>query len=522
MQITARRQRRHTRLNRKMARFLRTNSVLYAICLVAFIAAAIPISLPLAIGEAAAAVLVYFIGRWRRGAAQQQLTQYMERVSGGRDSAASSNLLFAPLPMMVFDLDTEAVLWSNDSFLQLSGLTDKLYESHLDDVIPDFDTHWLLEGKRESPELVTWNHRQYRVFGGLGRHEELPGSRSVLATTYWMDVTEFEQMRQTVELTRPVMAIVMIDNSEDLMMACPENKRSALLAALEEKLDRWTADTGGLLLGYDRDRYLFVFEERSFSNYASTRFSILDSVREVVAGDGVAATLSIGVGREAESYEALFKNASLALEMALSRGGDQAVVKDKVNFEFYGGRSKITEKRTKVKSRVMASALGELIEDARQVYVMGHAYADMDSLGAAAGICCIARKKGKKCQIVIDLENNAAHPMIRKLQQQPEYAGTFVTASDAFLRVQPGSLLVVVDTNRPGSVESEPLLETCNRVAVIDHHRRGTSYIEKMALNYHEPYASSTCELVTELLQYLVEPSDILRCEAEALLRCGW
>lgn len=302
------------------------------------------------------------------------------------------------------------------------------------------------------------------------------------------------------------------------MKACPENKRSALLAALEEKLDRWTADTGGLLLGYDRDRYLFVFEERSFSNYASTRFSILDSVREVVAGDGVAATLSIGVGREAESYEALFKNASLALEMALSRGGDQAVVKDKVNFEFYGGRSKITEKRTKVKSRVMASALGELIEDARQVYVMGHAYADMDSLGAAAGICCIARKKGKKCQIVIDLENNAVHPMIRKLQQQPEYAGTFVTASDAFLRVQPGSLLVVVDTNRPGSVESEPLLETCNRVAVIDHHRRGTSYIEKMALNYHEPYASSTCELVTELLQYLVEPSDILRCEAEALL----
>ena len=234
-----------------MARFLRTNSVLYAICLVAFIAAAIPISLPLAIGEAAAAVLVYFIGRWRRGAAQQQLTQYMERVSGGRDSAASSNLLFAPLPMMVFDLDTEAVLWSNDSFLQLSGLTDKLYESHLDDVIPDFDTHWLLEGKRESPELVTWNHRQYRVFGGLGRHEELPGSRSVLATTYWMDVTEFEQMRQTVELTRPVMAIVMIDNYEDLMKACPENKRSALLAALEEKLDRWTADTGGLLLGYD-------------------------------------------------------------------------------------------------------------------------------------------------------------------------------------------------------------------------------------------------------------------------------
>lgn len=240
------------------------------------------------------------------------------------------------------------------------------------------------------------------------------------------------------------------------------------------------------MLHYDRDRYLFVFEERSYSDYAQHRFAVLDTVREVAAG-GVAATLSIGVGRDADSFDALFKNASLALEMALSRGGDQAVVKDRLNFQFYGGRAKTTEKRTKVKSRVMANALGELMDDARQVYVMGHSYADMDSLGAAAGVCCIARKRGRKCQIVIDTENNAVHPMLRKLADQPEYHGAFITGSEAFLKVQPGTLLVVVDTNRPGSVESEQLLETCNRVAVIDHHRRGSSYIEKMALNYHEP-----------------------------------
>ena len=244
---------------------------------------------------------------------------------------------------------------------------------------------------------------------------------------------------------------------------------------------------------------------------------MLDTVREVAAG-GVAATLSIGVGRDADSFDALFKNASMALEMALRRGGDQAVVKDRMNFQFYGGRAKTTEKRTKVKSRVMANALGELMDDARQVYVMGHSYADMDSLGAAAGVCCIARKRGRKCQIVIDTENNAVHPMLRKLADQPEYHGAFITGSEAFLKVQPGTLLVVVDTNRPESVESEEMLETCNRVAVIDHHRRGSSYIEKMALNYHEPYASSASELVTELLQYLVEPGDILKCEAEALL----
>ena len=302
------------------------------------------------------------------------------------------------------------------------------------------------------------------------------------------------------------------------MKATPEGKRSAVRAMLEEKLSQWSAGSEGMMLKYDRDRYLFVFEEKSFSDFAAKRFDVLDAVREVVAGEGVAATLSIGVGRDADSFEALFKNASVALEMALSRGGDQAVVKDKLNFEFYGGRSKATEKRTKVKSRVMANALAELIDEAKQVYVMGHSYADMDALGAAAGVCAIVRKRGKKCRIVIDTENNAAHPMLRRLQALPEYQGAFLSGDDAFLRVQPETLLVVVDTNRPGSVESEPLLDACNRVAVIDHHRRGSSYIDKMALNYHEPYASSASELVTELLQYLIEPGDLLKAESEALL----
>ena len=503
-------------MNKKIAGVLRTNLTLYSVCLVLFVLAAIPIDLRLAIGEAVAAVLIFFIGRRRSRAVQQSMRQYMDRFTGGMDSARSSNMLFAPLPMMVFDLDSQAVVWCNEGFLQLTEQKERVFDSNLDSVVPGFSLRWMIEGKNECPDSVIWNHRIYRVFGGLTRPE--PDSPSTMGTTYWMDITESEQLKQTLQLTRPAVAILMVDNYEDLMKACPESKRSAVLAALEEKLDQWSAGSGGLLLHYDRDRYLFIFEEKDYTGYAQGRFTVLDSVREVMAGPGVCATLSIGVGRDADSFDALFKNASLALEMALSRGGDQAVVKDRVNFEFYGGRAKATEKRTKVKSRVMANALGELIDDARQVYVMGHSYADMDSLGAAAGVCCIARKRGKKCQIVIDTENNAAHPVLRKLLQQPEYHNVFISGGEAFLRVQPGTLLVVVDTNRPASVESEPLLETCNRVAVIDHHRRGSSYIEKMALNYHEPYASSASELVTELLQYLVESSDLLKCEAEALL----
>lgn len=505
-------------MNKKISRILKTNVTLYMLCLALFVLAAIPVDLRLAIGEAVMAILVYVLCRKRSRSTQQSLRQYLDRLNGGMDSARASNMLFAPLPMMVFSLHSEEILWGNDSFMQLSGKGEELFDMHVEAVVPQFNTHWILEDKRECPELVMWNDRIYRVFGSVSRHGEMGRSEEPLATTYWMDVTELEQMRQTLEMTQPVVAILMIDNYEELMKACPESKRSAVLAALEEKLNEWAAPSNGLLLGYDRDRFLFVFEEKDYAGYAEKRFDLLERVREVVAGEGVAATLSIGIGRDGDSFEELFKNAAMALEMALSRGGDQAVVKDRLNFDFYGGRSKATEKRTKVKSRVMANALGELIDDAKQVYVMGHKYADMDCLGAAAGICCIARKKGKRVQIVMDTENNAVHPVLRKLRALPEYKDVFIGGGDAFLRVQPGTLLVVVDTNRPASVESESLLETCNRVAVIDHHRRGSSYIEKMALNYHEPYASSASELVTELLQYLVEPGDMLLEEAEALL----
>ena len=502
-------------MNKRIARLLRTNITIFSLCLVLFALAAIPFDVRLAIGEGVAAVAFFLLGRRRSKATQQSLRQYIQRFYGGMDSARSSNMLFTPLPMMVFDLATENILWSSESFLQLTEQREGIFDAHLETVFPNISFHWLLEGKTEAPETVVWNHRTYRVFGGVSHPE---GGQSALATTYWMDVTDTEEMRRTLELTRPVVAILMVDNYEDLMKATPEGKRSAVRAMLEEKLSQWSAGSEGMMLKYDRDRYLFVFEEKSFSDFAAKRFDVLDAVREVVAGEGVAATLSIGVGRDADSFEALFKNASVALEMALSRGGDQAVVKDKLNFEFYGGRSKATEKRTKVKSRVMANALAELIDEAKQVYVMGHSYADMDALGAAAGVCAIVRKRGKKCRIVIDTENNAAHPMLRRLQALPEYQGAFLSGDDAFLRVQPETLLVVVDTNRPGSVESEPLLDACNRVAVIDHHRRGSSYIDKMALNYHEPYASSASELVTELLQYLIEPGDLLKAESEALL----
>ena len=504
-------------MNERIRKLVRTNTVAYILLLLLFAAVTAKISLALAIGEVAAALAVWYISHRRSKVVQQQLHQYVERIAGGADTAKNSNMLFAPMPMMVFNPENDDVLWANDLFTDLPGVGKDIFESRVRDVVEGFETHWILEGKSEFPGLFTWNGRRYRIFGCLSRPEGT-GHMGVLATTYWMDVTDLEHIRTTLAETRPVVAIIMIDNYEDLMSACPEGKRSAVRAAVEEKMDQWRGGSGALLMKSDRDRYLMVLDEARYEKFAAGRFSVLDDVRTVQAGEGVYATLSIGVGREAAEFEALYKNAGLALEMALSRGGDQAVVKDQMNFEFYGGRAKTTEKRTKVKSRVMANALGDLMDDTEHVYVMGHKYADMDTLGAAAGICAIARKRGKTARIVLDMENNSVGPMLRKLRALPEYKDVFIGGGDAFLRVQPDTLLVVVDTNRPESVESEPLLESCNRVAVIDHHRRGSSYIEKMALNFHEPYASSASELVTELLGYLLETGDLLKTEAEALL----
>ena len=501
----------------KLSRLLEPSLRLYFLCLVAFAALSALFSLPLAAGELAVVVLLYLYFRRSTALRQREIIQYIENVTCNMDTATKDTMVNAPLPMVIFRPENDEVIWSNDRFLQITGERDHLFDTKISAAVPEFSSRWLMEGKTQCPTEGPVGNQRFMVFGHLVRSDD-SGGRGYLATTYWVDVTELANLRDTFRATRPVVAILMLDNYEELLKAGSEAAKSAVRARIDEQLNAWTTGSGGLLLKYTRDRYLFLCDESWFQHMTEDKFSVLESIHQVVSEDGVNASLSIGVGKDCGSYEESFRWAEKSIEMALSRGGDQAVVKDSLDFQFYGGRSKSTEKRTKVKSRVMANALGELIADAGQVYVMGHEYADMDAVGAAAGICCAARKKGKKAQIVIDMEGNNARPLVRKLRDLPEYEDAFISGPDAFIHAQPGALLVVVDTNRPDMVENRQLLDACNRVAVIDHHRRAATYIENAALNFHEPYASSASELVTELLQYLVEPSDMLRGEAEALL----
>ena len=503
--------------NKKLSRLLEPNLKLYFFCMVVFAAAALTASLPLGLIELVCTAALYMYSTKRNLKRRQNIMQYIDSVTGSVDTASKSTLINSPLPIMVFRPDTGEVIWSNENFLQLAGVREHLFEMKVEDAASNFPVQWLLEGKSECPDRVEMNSRRFRVYGSLVRAKGRSGEQSLVATTYWVDTTEADDLKERYATTRPVMAILMVDNYEDLMKACADTQRSAVLAQIDEKLDQWASGADGLLLKTERDHYLFIFEECHYDHFVEEKFSILDAIRDIKVGD-TNPTLSIGIGKDADTMAELYKNARLSLEMALSRGGDQAVVRGKVDFQFYGGRSKSAEKRTKVKSRVMARALGELMAEAAEIYIMGHSFADMDAVGASTGLCCIARKYGKRAQIVIDQERNAAGQVLAKFRDLPEYEGVFTSGSDAFLKMRPGALVIVVDTNRPDMVECPQLLESSNRVAVIDHHRRAASYIENAAFSFHEPYASSASELVAELLQYLVEPTDLLRQEAEALL----
>lgn len=448
---------------------------------------------------------------------REAIQRYIDDVTDDMTTADKASMLSAPIAMMVFRPDTQEILWTNESFRELTGMQEDIFENRVETSLPAFSFQWLLENKSEAPETVVTNGRRFHVYGTLSRPSGVRRG-TVLATTYWLDVTEADALREASEKGRPIVGIVMVDNYDELMKAGTEASRSALLARINERLNKWIDGSDSLFCRLDRNQYLFVTTRENYDAMAKAKFNVLDAVREIVTEDGVAATLSIGIGRDAPDFGTLYKYALLSIEMALSRGGDQVVVRNKLDFEFYGGKTQASEKRTKVKSRVMANALGELISDASQVFVMGHKHADMDAVGAAAGIVCIARKRGKKAQIVIDLNENSSEAVLNRLRALPEYQDTFISGTDAFIQARSGALLVIVDTNRPDFVESRQLLDAVNRVAVIDHHRRAASYIENAALNFHEPYASSASELVTELLQYLCEPKDMLRAEAEALL----
>ena len=493
---------------------------IYTVVLLAFAAATYLFcgNLYIALAEAAAAAALLIIGVVGDRRRHLELKNYIESVTYDSEESKNSAMTYFPMPMATFLLETERLVWGNQAFFSACGSDRPRVGVYMTDLVPSFQSRWLLEGKKRCPELVEANGRRYQVSGSLIRGQGDGNVSGALGITYWVDVTDYEDIKKEYAASRPVVMLILMDNYDEMLKNSPERTKANIRNAFEDKLEQWVDKKRGFWRRFDRDRYIFVCERRYFDQLKEEKFSLIDEVHSIVNSSGIHVTVSIGVGIEGVSLEDNFSFASQSVEMALSRGGDQAVIRDRMNFEFFGGRESEVETRTKVKSRVVANALGSFIKDASTTYIMGHRYSDMDALGAAVGVCCIARSYGKRAKIVMSDKPNACGALMEELKKQKEYEDIFVTPQEAMLQANARSLLVIVDTNRPEQVEDESLLQTIRRLVVVDHHRRAATYIDNAALTFYEPYASSACELMTELLQELVDQKSILRYEAEALL----
>ena len=507
-------------MNKKMNKIAEPDAKLYIAVLLVFAVLTFLLldCLYLAVAEAGAAVLLIIVNAIVSRRKRADLVRYIESVTYEADAAKNNTMLNFPLPIVAYLLDSGRVVWGNQDFFTICGRVEPSFGAYMSELVPAYSGKWLLDGKKRCPGLIELGGRRYQVHGNMIRGQEGQSSTGSMGITYWIDVTDYDDIKREHEASRPVVMLILIDNFDELTKNLAERARTDIRNRVEDCIGQWVEGKNGLLRRYDRDRYIYVCERRYYDEMEKEKFRLVSDVHSITATNGIHATVCIGVGYDGFSYEEDFRFASMSLDMALSRGGDQAVTRDRINFQFYGGRGAEVETRTKVKSRVVANALSSFIRDASVTYIMGHRFADMDCLGAAAGICCMARKLDRRARIVMNPKDNACGPMIEALKRNKEYADIFITPTAAMVAANSRSLLVVVDTNRPDNVDDEALLQTINRVAVIDHHRRAASYIDNAAVTFHEPYASSACELVTELLQEIAEPKDILRCEAEALL----
>ncbi len=501
-------------MNKRLGRLLNYDVGVYFIFLLAFgvVSALLGQYILAGVELAVTAVLfaLYLIFRANRRKAIQAFIQKTEDKINGSGGAES------PFPLVVVRLTDNVILYVNHAFSKVADFQNAIAEVQIGDVLPDFTTEWLTSGKNVYPYDVTLGKRRYRIHGTAIRADD--PQATPMGVLYFTDLTELYQVRDEYIRSRPVVSIILVDNYEELTRNMSEAATSGLNARINNTISKWAQEYHGLLRRLEKNRFLLIFEKRDLKHAMEGKFSILEEIHDITGPSGLETSISFGLGVDGATFEESFQFAALAIEMALSRGGDQAVVKDRLNFSFYGGRTKEAAQRSKVHSRVTANSLMELIAQSSHVFIMGHKNADADAVGAAVGVACLCRKKGKPFHIVLDMDNNACQNLLEEISKEPEYKNVFISGQEALLLSDNRSTLIVVDTNRPDQVEYRSLLESIPKVCVVDHHRRAADYIQPVVVNFHEPYASSAAELATELLQYAVEQKDVLPIEAKALM----
>lgn len=432
------------------------------------------------------------------------------------------------IPYGVLDVEGH-LLWANDELFNIIG-QEKPANRSITNIFPELLKELFPKDQEDITMYLTKDEKAYRVLlrrvvtpdfddnGTWIYEEDTENQANVLIAMYLYDETEITRLKQENYDQKMIVGLLYIDNYEEALESIDEIKRSLLTALVDRKINKYMQGISAIIKKLEKDKYIFVFQKKYLSQLQNSKFSILEEVRGVNIGNEMAVTISMGLGINEVSYEKAYESARAAIDLALGRGGDQAVIKEEEKILYYGGKSVSVEKSTRVKARVKAHALKEFVEAKDKVVIMGHSIADIDSFGSAVGVYRIAKTLNKKAHIVIQEVTSSIRPMLHRFLNNPDYEDDMILDNErAIAAVDVNTLVVIVDVNRPNYTQCPKLLELAQTVVVLDHHRQSGEEINNAVLSYIEPYASSACEMVAEILQYIGEGLKLRQVEADAM-----
>lgn len=457
-------------------------------------------------------IIAYTI--WVYNKRKGELSSYINELTFSVDSAAKNTLINSPFPLIILET-TGNVLWRSSKFNK--EFANVGINAYIDDLAKEIKAE-IQNNNFKVDKKVNIDNKIYHVIGEFikMKKKDRKKENKYIITLYFIDITKEIDLTNEYNNAKTCVGIVMLDNYEEIIQRIAEESKPQVIAAIEKKLYEWASAAGGLIIKKERDTYVFVIEQKYLEELENNKFTILDEMKEIETDEGMPITLTIAISNEGESNYEKYESALVAIDIALGRGGDQAVIRQEGKYTFFGGKTQEVEKRTKVKARVISHALEELIKKSDNVIVMGHVNGDIDSIGSSLGIYRLAKTFDKEAYVVNNTYGLSLENFITTLKEQG-YGDVIIDKNGALNLISSNSLLVVVDTHKKSYVEVPELLEKIEKIVVIDHHRKSEDFIENAILTFHEAYASSASELVTEIVEYATQEVTLEQLEAESL-----
>lgn len=457
-------------------------------------------------------IIVYTVWVYKRR--KSEISDYITDLTINVDSAAKNTLINSPFPLIILETDGN-VIWKSSKFNK--EFANVGINSYIDDIAKEIKMDIENQKKVEIDKEINIEDKVYHVIGNFVKikQKNLKKTSKYMTILYFMDITEKQETLKKYEDSKACIGIIMIDNYEEIIQRIQAEERPQIMAEIEKDLYDWASESEGVMIKKERDTFVFVFEQKFLEKMKEEKFSILDKIKEIRNDERLQITLSIAISNEGDTERDVYKSASAAMDVILGRGGDQAVIRQNGKYLFFGGKVEEVEKRTKVKARIVAHALEELIKENDKIMIMGHTNPDIDAIGSALGIYRIAKTLEKEAKIVANVETPSIKDLYESIKDQ--YQEVFISSETALAQVDSGTLIIVVDTHKKTYVESPELLTKTNKIVIIDHHRRSADFIDNSILTFQEVYASSAAELVTEIIQYTQNEVELSEVEAEAL-----